>query len=52
VDHPAAHAAAMRLLAAVAESSLTPAGVLRLPCLEREPALAATWLAELLPGAP
>jgi transcription-repair coupling factor (superfamily II helicase) len=52
VDHPAAHAAALRLLGAVPESSLTPAGVLRLPCLEREPAGATGWLAELLPGAP
>ncbi len=47
--HPAAHPAAMALLAAAPGAALTPAGVLRLPLAEREPARAAAALVELLP---
>ncbi|OYW04856.1 MAG: hypothetical protein B7Z61_08205, partial [Acidobacteria bacterium 37-71-11] len=49
--HPAAHPAAMALLAAAPDAVLTPAGVLRLPLADRDPARAAAALAALLPAA-
>ncbi|MGV8042353.1 MAG: transcription-repair coupling factor [Thermoanaerobaculaceae bacterium] len=49
LDHPAAHQAAMALLAAAPTASVTPAGVVRVPCAERDALTAALWLAELLP---
>jgi transcription-repair coupling factor (superfamily II helicase) len=49
--HPAAHPAAMALLAAASDAVLTPAGVLRLPLAERDPARAAAALVALLPAA-
>jgi transcription-repair coupling factor (superfamily II helicase) len=49
--HPAAHPAAMALLAAALDAVLTPAGVLRLPLAERDPARAAAALVALLPAA-
>ncbi|HPC81753.1 MAG TPA: transcription-repair coupling factor [Thermoanaerobaculaceae bacterium] len=48
-DHPAAHQAALALLTGVPGGSMTPAGVVRVPCAERDALAAARWLAELLP---
>ena len=50
--HPAAHPAAMTLLATAPGSALVPSGVLRLPIAGRDSAAAAAALAELLPNPP
>ncbi|MFH1176638.1 MAG: transcription-repair coupling factor, partial [Acidobacteriota bacterium] len=51
-SRPQAHPTAMRLLEAVPQASATPAGVLRLPLLDRDPAAAARQLVALLPPGP
>ncbi|MFI5143090.1 MAG: transcription-repair coupling factor, partial [Thermoanaerobaculales bacterium] len=48
--NPAAHPAAMGLIASVPGATLTPAGVVRLPLEERDPAAAAVALVSLLAG--
>lgn len=48
LDHPGAHRAAMALLAAVPGCTVTPAGVVRVPCGEKDAQAAVMWLAELL----
>jgi transcription-repair coupling factor (superfamily II helicase) len=50
-NHPRAHPTVMALLQAVPGAGLTPAQVLRLPTVAREPAQVARALAELLPRA-
>ena len=49
-QHPAAHTAGTALLAAAPEAVVTPAGVVRLPAVERDPFTAVTRLVEILPA--